>query len=130
MHNAMIGINSPWSWTSFATAAPLLAVFSLLILSFPRSSQKQGKHAQSRKRKSGGGFSASTFSLGLALQNIEKLIHHNVQHAIVQISDQDEDESGDPDDPKAQMNRQLKRIRRGEEIDRLILRMKSSPPRS
>jgi hypothetical protein len=64
------------------------------------------------------------------LQNIEKLIHHNVQHAIVQIYDQDEDESGDPDDPKAQMNRQLKRIRRGEEIDRLILRMKSSPPRS
>ena len=126
----MMSFSSPWNGSPLAAAAPLLAVFSLLVLSRLLHSPRPGKHQRSQKRKSGGGFSANTFSLGLALQNIEKLIHHDVQHAIVQIYDLDEDESGDPDDPRAQMNRQLRRVRRGEEVDRLILRMKASPPGS
>jgi hypothetical protein len=70
------------------------------------------------------GFTASTFSLGLALQTIEKLIHHNVQHFIVATVDEDAEDSGDSEDPAVHFQRELKRIRRGEYVDRLTLRLK------
>jgi len=43
-----------------------------------------------------------------------------------QDEDQDEDDSGDPETPESRLkhfHRQLRRIRRGEPIDRLELRM-------
>jgi hypothetical protein len=60
----------------------------------------------------------------MALQNLELLVNHNVQHVIEERLDEEADEDGDPENPKAQMARQLKRIRRGEPVDRLILRLK------
>ena len=74
-----------------------------------------------RKR---GGFSGYTFSIGLALQNIEKLIQHNVQPMIVQRVDEDEEDQADSNDPQAHFHRQLKRIRRGEQVDQLVLRVR------
>ena len=40
-----------------------------------------------------------------------------------QDEDADEDDNGDPENLKKQLDRQLKRIRRGEPVDRLVLRL-------
>jgi len=40
-----------------------------------------------------------------------------------QDEDVDEDDQGDPETVAKQLNRQLKRIRRGEVVDRLVLRL-------
>jgi hypothetical protein len=42
---------------------------------------------------------------------------------IVQEEDADDDDQGGPDTPKRHLLRQLRRIRRGENVDRLILRL-------
>jgi hypothetical protein len=42
---------------------------------------------------------------------------------VKQEEDADEDDEGDPENLKKQLNRQLKRIRRGEHVDRLVLRL-------
>ena len=42
---------------------------------------------------------------------------------IVEREDQDEDDQGGPDAPRKQFRRQLRRIRRGETVDRLVWRL-------
>jgi hypothetical protein len=42
---------------------------------------------------------------------------------IVQREDQDEDDRGGPDTPQRQLMRQLRRIRRGEPVERLVWRL-------
>jgi len=42
---------------------------------------------------------------------------------VKQDEDADEDDEGDPENQKKQLDRQLKRIRRGEPLDRLVLRL-------
>jgi hypothetical protein len=46
-------------------------------------------------------------------------------HLLVQKADEDADEEGDgdPDSPEAHLHRQLRKIRRGEPVDRLVLRL-------
>jgi hypothetical protein len=69
------------------------------------------------------GLSGYTFAVGLALRHLDGLLHHNVQPMIVQSMDEDEDDQAESDDPQALFHRQLKRIRRGEPVDRLVLRV-------
>ncbi len=42
---------------------------------------------------------------------------------VKQEEDADEDDEGDPGSVTKQLNRQLKRIRRGEPVERLVLRL-------
>jgi hypothetical protein len=42
---------------------------------------------------------------------------------IVEREDQDEDDQGGPDSPRRHLMRQLRRIRRGEPVDRLVWRL-------
>ena len=42
---------------------------------------------------------------------------------ITQQEDQDDDDQGGPDSPRRHLLRQLRRIRRGEHVDRLVLRL-------
>jgi hypothetical protein len=70
------------------------------------------------------GLSGYTFAVGLALRHLDGLLHHNIQPMIVlQLEEQDEDEQGETDDARVLFHRQLKRIRRGEHVDRLVLRV-------
>ncbi len=64
------------------------------------------------------GLSGYTFAVGLALRHLDGLLHHNVQPMIVQQL-----EEGETDDPQVLFYRQLKRIRRGEHVERLVLRV-------
>lgn len=112
-------------WASLlAAAAPVLAVPVLFLIFYLKRATARRKK---RKGRSSLGFSPSTFALGLALQHLQMTFTHpSIQYVLEQKYDEDaeDDDQGDPDHPKAQLHRQLKRIRRGEPVDRLILRLK------
>jgi hypothetical protein len=67
------------------------------------------------------GFYPTTAALGLVLLSLQTLAQPDLNHALEQRQTEaaDEEENGDPDDPAAQLNRQLKRIRNGQPIDTL-----------
>jgi|SRR5580658_1026003 hypothetical protein len=77
-----------------------------------------------RSRLSGYGL-----ALGLAFMQLVRVFYQpDVAYLIEakQDEDADEDDSGDPETPEGRFrhfHRQLRRIRRGEVIDRLVLRM-------
>jgi hypothetical protein len=119
-------------WNLLAATPRLSSILLMMLLPWRRPrGQNQGQGGRrignllSRKH---GVFSGYTFSIGMALQNIEKLIHHNVQPMIVQMvdEDQEEDDHADSNDPQVQFHRQLKKIRRGDPIDQLVLRVRRS----
>ena len=74
-------------------------------------------------------LSAYGLALGLAFLQLMRVFYQpDVAYLIEAKQDEDaeEDDSGDPDTPAARLkhfHRQLRRIRRGEPIDRLELRM-------
>jgi hypothetical protein len=110
-------------WSLLANAAPFLAIPALFVIFYLR---RIGWVLKKRLRSKRVGFRPSYGSLGNALQTLEVWTRPGVDYVLEQKYDEDanEDDQGDPDSPKAQMNRQLKRIRRGELVDRLILRLK------
>jgi predicted PurR-regulated permease PerM len=82
------------------------------------------KHIQRRRRI---GIFASNVVLGCAFLPLAVMYRPSlIQMAKAQIRQQegvDEDESGDPESPLKHLLRQLRRIRRGEEVDTLSLRL-------
>lgn len=80
-----------------------------------------------RKRRDGrsSGFRPSSSSLGTALRFMQ--VYHRPSMTYVleakRDEDADEDDDGDPESLTKQLTRQLRRIRRGEPIDRLVLRI-------
>lgn len=71
--------------------------------------------------------SASEAGIAAAFQLLSLAYRPN--HAFVakaqiqQQEDTDEDDNGDPETPIKHLHRQLRRIRRGEHVDRLVLRL-------
>ena len=96
-----------------------LAVFTLFTLVFllQRARYKYRK----RRGKSNLGFYPSTAALGITLLGLQTFAQPDLIHAIEQRQTEaaEDDDEGDPDDPTAQLNRQLKRIRNGEPVDTL-----------
>ena len=114
MSNLVPSFSSVWS------VVVLPALLFLPSVHMRRGSQP-GRRRLARKRA---GLSGYAFSIGLALQHLDGLLLHNAQPMIVQTMDEDEDEQGDSDDPRVLLHRQLRRIRRGEHVDRLVLRVR------
>jgi hypothetical protein len=64
--------------------------------------------------------------MGMAfLQNLWLFYQPSVANLLdeKESEDADEDDNGDPENLKKQLDRQLKKIRRGEPVDRLVLRI-------
>ena len=77
-----------------------------------------------RKRKgksSNWGFYPSSSSLGNALQQLSVFAHPHVAYVIEEKLNEDaeDDSEGGPEDPVAHLHRQVARMRRGGNIDRL-----------
>jgi len=75
---------------------------------------------RNRRNKNRGRYRGGA-ALGNALQALQAITQPHVKHVIEARLDEaaDEDDDGAPKDPMAHLLRQAKRIRRGEEIDRL-----------
>jgi len=70
-------------------------------------------------------FRPSSSSLGNAFQILQVFYRPTTAYVIEAKleEDADEDDEGDPETPARLLHRQLKRIRRGEPIDTLVLRL-------
>jgi len=83
-----------------------------------------------RRRKAGDknyrGFYPSAAVLSLAILSLQNLAQPDLHHLLEQrqLEAEDEENNSDPDDPSAQLTRQLKRIRNGEKIDTLRVPLK------
>jgi len=96
-----------------------LAFFLLFTAIFllQRLRWRQKKAANSNYR----GFYPTTAALSLTLLSLQTIAQPDLNHALEQRQTEaaEDDDEGDPDDPAVQLNRQLKRIRNGEDIDTL-----------
>jgi hypothetical protein len=80
-----------------------------------------------RKRLGRGrrGYYPSAFALGMAFQFMQVLTRPSVAYVLEEKQEEEaeEDDEGDPETLQKQLSRQLRRIRRGETVDRLVLRI-------
>jgi hypothetical protein len=79
-----------------------------------------------RLGKSNWGFYPSSAALGNALQELQTMAQPQVQHVLEEKSEdtaEDDDEAG-PDDPTAHLRNQAERIRRGDRLDRVTVRLR------
>jgi hypothetical protein len=117
-----MGVDLVYDGSMFLMSSPVLAAVLLFVHFLVR--RAAWKHGKRRGRKNLG-YYPSTSSLGTAFQSMQ--IFHRPSMAYVveakQEQDADEDEDGDPETIQKQLNRQLWRIRRGQPIDRLVLRL-------
>jgi hypothetical protein len=72
------------------------------------------------------GFCPSVSSLGNALHSLQTFTPPTIAYVLQEKYDEDMEDDGDggPDDPTRQLKRQLKRIRRGERVDTLTVRLR------
>jgi branched-subunit amino acid ABC-type transport system permease component len=106
----------------FAFSAPIWIIAVILVYyQIRRAVWRRGR----RRGKSSLGFYPTSFALGMALQFIQVYWRPSVDYELreKQREDADEDDDGDPENLNRQLHRQLKKIRRGEPVDRLVLRI-------
>ena len=117
-----MNIGGIYAWGIYAIFLPFL----LIVLILFHYSVRRILWRRARRRGKGRlGFYPSAFALGMAFQFIQVYYKPSVAYALEakQDEDADDDDSGDPETLARQLSRQLRRIRRGEPIDRLVLRL-------
>ena len=119
----IMNLNVLERWSVLASAAPFLAIPALFLTFYLR---RIGWSLNKRLKIKRLGFRPSYVSLGNALQTLEVLTRPHVDYVLEQKYDEDanENDEGAADDLAAQLSRQLRRIRRGEQVDRLVLRVR------
>jgi hypothetical protein len=108
-------------WMS-ALSAPFLAIIVLLVYyQLKRTTWNWNR----RRGKESLGFCPSSAALGTIFLLAQVFTRPSIAHFIEarQLEDVDEDDDGDPDVPDKHLDRQLRKIRRGQPIDGLILRL-------
>lgn len=112
---------------SFAVALPVLAMTLVgFIVVFSRLKQLISKPKQTRRRLHFR-VSAANAAIGLAFLPFAAIYRPSLievaRSQIRQQEDADEDDDGDPETPLKHLLRQLRRIRRGEEVETLSVRL-------
>jgi len=108
---------------ALAMSSPFLAILLILAYYYLFCVPWRRKKKTVRPRR---GF--STAGLGTVVLGLTLLYRPRILYAVEaqqrQVEDADEDDNGDPDSPEKHLMRQLRRIRRGEEVDVLSLRLR------
>ena len=100
-------------------AMALMAFFTLVVIIF--FLQRLRCRIRKLLGKAHLGFYPTAASFGNALQALQVFAEPNVQKIVEEKLDEhaEDDEEPGPDDPTAHLNRQLRKIRRGEPVDDL-----------
>lgn len=112
-------------------ASPFLAMVGILAYYQVRRSVWKRKRT---KGKRGAGFCPSSAALGAAFLFLS-VLYRPSEEFVIKASlheEVDEDDQGDPETPEKNFSRQLRRIRMGERLETLELRLRiprSHPPR-
>ncbi|MGD0939101.1 MAG: hypothetical protein ABR905_05255 [Terracidiphilus sp.] len=107
---------------SLAMGAPFLAIGAIPIHYFFLRARCRLNRRLGRKNS---GFCPSSSALGVALLFFQVFYRPSVANVVEvkQEEDADEDDEGDPEKLNNELSRQLKKIRRGEPVDSLVLRL-------
>jgi hypothetical protein len=107
---------------SLASSAPFLAILAILIHYQVRRAACRRNHRLGRKNS---GFCPSSSALGIALLAVGVFHRPSVQNTVEARMQQEveENDNGDPETLTKQLDRQLRRIRRGEPVENLVLRI-------
>jgi len=107
---------------SLALLAPFLMIFVVTVYCFLRRALLKRRH---RARIPHSGTYSSSLALGMAFQILQVFYQPNIVHEIQAklVERVEEDDEGDPETPEKHLHRQFRRIRRGEPIDMLVLRL-------
>jgi hypothetical protein len=107
---------------AFFVANPYVAVVVLLGTFYLKRARWRRRR---RTRPEYGGFYPSASSLGNAFHSLQTFTRPTVAYVLEEKYDEDMEDDGDggPDDPTRQLKRQLKRIRLGESVDTLTIRL-------
>jgi hypothetical protein len=99
-----------------------ICLFVLLVLATLGFRARRKASSTSKRRR----FRFTGVAVGNALQILHVYVDPRVRHVIVQRLDEQAEDDGEDDgpDPGKHLERQLRRIRRGEQIDRLTIRMR------
>lgn len=113
---------------TFVAAFPVLAMSLVgFAVIFSQLKRLIWKEKDPRRRRRGVRFSVRDTAMGFAFLPLGIIYKPNLIEAakaqIRQAEDADEDGSGGPDSPKRHLLRQLRRIRRGEKVEFLSLRL-------
>jgi hypothetical protein len=105
-----------------AFISPFLAIASMLVsCGFRRARLKRSKNRHTGSPV----FYSSTAALGTILLFAQMFYRPSIAHIVEvrQLADADEDDAGEPATATRHLNRQLRQIRRGEVLERLVLRL-------
>jgi hypothetical protein len=107
---------------TLAFYVPFLAIGAILAFNRLRVLKRnRADRSSSSKRAVRGSLVAE----GVMFQHLQVFFRPSMAYVLEAEQDEsaDEDESGEPESPLAAFHRQLRRIRRGEQVDRLVLRL-------
>jgi hypothetical protein len=125
---------SPAFFYAFGMSAamfPFLSIAAILLHHRLRLAARRRNRLQNGKDR---GFWPTASALGTAFQFLHVIYQPSTAYVLEAKQEEraDEDDSGDPEAPTKQLNRQLRKIRRGEPIDTIVLRLdgwkRESPP--
>ena len=109
---------------ALAMGSPFLAILAILAYYYV-SRAPWWRNRRPGKRRSM--FPAAYGGLGTVLLGLTLIYRPRILYAVEaqqrQVEDADEDDNGDPENPTRHLMRQLRRIRRGETVDRLTLKL-------
>lgn len=109
--NLLMALTSPVTWLLIAAVASLW---------------RRGKGKKSGTRRIGA-MRGAALDVGAAFMFLSVAYRPNhaflMKAQILQVEDAHEDDRGGPDTPQRHLHRQLRRIRRGELVERLVLRL-------
>jgi len=114
---------------SFAVALPVLSTTLVgIVLVISRLKQLIWPPPKASRKRRPFAVSATSAAIGLAFLPLSVVYRPSLAEVakaqIRQQEDVDEDDNGDPETPLKHLLRQLRRIRRGEEVETLTLRLK------
>jgi hypothetical protein len=116
MHVDVLYILSLFSGAPFIAIAAILSLYLIRRVPWVR---------QTRTGRRLFGIQPSAVGLGMAFLFLQVFWRPSLSHVIEdrQKVDVEEDDEGEPDSLMKQLHRQLRRIRRGEPVERLVLRL-------
>jgi len=105
-----------------ALSAPLWAVVAILVYYQVRRTVWRRNNRHGKRNL---GFCPSSAAMGMALLFLQVFHRPSVAYVVEarQEEDADEDDDGEPESLTKQLDRQLRKIRRGEPVERLVLRL-------
>ena len=110
--------------TMLTVASPYLAILVILLhYAWRRARWRRNRHLGRFQS----GFCPSSIALGMVFLLTQTFVQPSLRHTVearLRV-DVEDDDQGDPDSPANQLHRQLARIRRGEPVDTLTLRLKT-----